>query len=89
MTNIINIYNPIGDPPYEEVSPKPLKVEVTVSVTLSKTVEIEVDDYDIDYSDGDYDFSECDLKGAVESQVKLPQDTFKDWNVDDFEVVLE
>lgn len=81
-----NVYNPTIDPPYEEPDNTPIKVEVTVSVTLSKTVEIEVDDYTYDE---DYDFTDCDLKEAAKNQVKLPQDVFKDWNVDDFEVVLE
>lgn len=88
MTNIINKYNPISDPPYEEPESQPLKVQVTVSVTLSKTLEIAVDDYTID-SDGDYDFSDCNLREETVNQVLLPQDEFKDWNVDDFEVVLE
>lgn len=73
------------------------EIEVTVSVTLSKTVKIKVSDYTITDSgkeeDGNYfediDYSDCNLKTAVEEQIKLPQDTCKDWNIDDFEVVLE
>ena len=57
------------------------EIEVTVSVTLSKTVKIKVSDYTITDSgkdeDGDYfedvDYSDCDLKGAVEEQITLPQ----------------
>lgn len=58
------------------------EIEVTVSVTLSKTVKIKVSDYTITDSgkdeDGDYfedvDYSDCDLKGAVEEQIYLPQE---------------
>ena len=57
------------------------EIEVTVSITLSKTVKIKVSDYEIIDSgkdeDGEYfediDYSNCDLKGAVEEQVILPQ----------------
>ena len=57
------------------------EIEVTVSVTLSKTVKVKVSDYDIVDSgkdeDGDYfeevDYSNCDLKEAVEEQIVLPQ----------------
>lgn len=58
------------------------EIEVTVSVTLSKTIKVKVSDYDIINSgkdeDGNYfeevDYSNCDLKGAVESQYILPQE---------------
>ena len=58
------------------------EIEVTVSVTLSKTVKIKVSDYTITDSgkdeDGEYfedvDYSDCDLKGAVEEQIYLPQE---------------
>lgn len=100
--------------PWNQVDPPEREVEVTVSVTLSKTVRVKVNDYIITDSgrdeDGDYfediDYSDCDLKKAVEEQVTLPQDAWKnlrctlehrdrvfndlkDWNVDDFEVILE
>lgn len=60
------------------------EIEVTVSVTLSKTVKIKVSDYTITDSgkdeDGDYfedvDYSDCDLKSAVENQIVLPQDAY-------------
>lgn len=90
------------------------EIEVTVSITLSKTVKIKVSDYIIESEgtdeDGMYyeniDYSTCDLKKAVEEQIILPQNTYKnimvnteiskkayqdskDWNVDDFETVLE
>jgi hypothetical protein len=89
------------------------EIEVTVSVTLSKTVKIAVNDYTVD-EDIDYDeegsphsyktidFSECNLKKAVEEQVILPQDAvkyvvpnpeyvkaFSGWVVDDFDVIKE
>lgn len=73
------------------------EVEVTVSVTLSKTVTIKVKDYivkdegldeDNQYYQ-DIDYSTCNLQKAVEEQVLLPQYYMKDWNVDDFECVIE
>ena len=88
-----------GDPsaPWNQEEPKPKEVEVTISVTLSKTVTINVDDYeyikerDESGTYGYYDYSNCDLVKAVEKQITLPQDTkdFKDWNVDEMEVILE
>ncbi len=56
------------------------EIEVLVSITLSKTFKVKVSDYTITDSgkdeDGDYfediDYSECDLKSAVEEQVILP-----------------
>ena len=86
------------------------EIEVTVSVTLSKTVKIKVSDYEITDSgkdeDGEYfediDYSNCDLKGAVEEQIVLPQsahtcvkgnpkvhEDLSNWCVDDFEVLLD
>ena len=68
------------------------EIEVTVSVTLSKTVKIKVSDYTITDSgkdeDGEYfedvDYSDCDLKGAVEEQVYLPQEAGQ--LIDDFAI---
>lgn len=60
--------------PYNQ--PLDKEVEVTVSITLSKTVKVLVDDYKHD-EDG-YDFSECDLKGAVENQIYLPYKASKE-----------
>lgn len=61
------------------------EIEVTVSVTLSKTVKIKVSDYTItDFGkdeDGEYfediDYSDCDLKKAVEEQIILPHKAYK------------
>ena len=71
--------------PWNQVDNPEREIEVTVSVTLSKTVKIKVSDYEIIDSgkdeDGEYfediDYSNCDLKGAVEKQIVLPQ---KAWN---------
>lgn len=87
------------------------EIEVMVSVTISKPVKIQVSDYAIikdKDKDGnsieDIDYSECDLKKAVEEQLILPHEAYKyttfkdnkwvreslkDWNIDDFEVILE
>lgn len=70
------------DAPWNQVDNPEREIEVTVSVTLSKTVKIKVSDYEITNSgkdeDGEYfedvDYSDCDLKGAVEEQIYLPQE---------------
>ena len=96
--------------PWNQVDNPEKEIEVTVSVTLSKTVKIKVSDYEITDSgrddDGEYfediDYSNCDLKGAVEEQIVLPQsahtyvksnpkvhEDLSNWCVDDLEVNLE
>ena len=83
---IMDNYNyPMGadtkDAPWNQVDNPEREIEVTVSVTLSKTVKIKVSDYEITDSgkdeDGEYfediNYSNCDLKGAVEEQIVLPQ----------------
>lgn len=78
------------DAPYNQLENETKKIKVLVSVTLSKTVEIEVKDYiKAESTDEDNDYSDCDLKSAVEQQIYLPQDSYEDWNVDDFEVILD
>ena len=84
-------YNfPIGadnpDAPWNEVELPPKDVEVTISVIVSKTMKVPVRDYTID-EEGNIDFSECDLKKAVEENIRLPNT--KGWDLDNFEVVLE
>lgn len=71
--------------PYNKNDLPEKEIEVLVSVTLSKTVKIKVSDYTIKDSgkdgDGDYfetlDFSESNLKEAVENQIVLPQEAHK------------
>ena len=96
--------------PWNQVDNPEREIEVTVSVTLSKTVKIKVSDYEITDSgrddDGEYfediDYSNCDLKGAVEEQIVLPQsahiyvksnpkvrEDLSNWCVDDLEVILD
>ena len=108
-------YNyPVGadtkDAPWNQVDNPEREIQVTVSVTLSKIVSIKASDYKItDFGkdeDGEYfediDYSNCDIKGAVEEQIILPQDAYmyvksnkkahedlSNWCVDDFEVNLE
>ena len=100
------------DAPWNQVDNPEREIEVLVSVTLSKTFKVRVSDYTIADSgedeDGfyfeDIDYSECDLKRAVEGQIVLPQEAYKyitssgnksvkeelkDWDVDDFEVIQE
>lgn len=80
------------DAPWNQVDNPEREIEVTVSVTLSKTVKIKVSDYTITDSgkdeDGDYfeevDYSDCDLKEAVEEQIYLPQEAgllIKDFDI--------
>jgi hypothetical protein len=108
-------YNyPLGadnpDAPWNQEENPEREIEVTVSVTLSKTIKVKVSDYDIINSgkdeDGEYfeevDYSNCDLKSAVEEQIVLPQtahmyvkgnpkvhENLSNWCVDDLEVNLE
>ena len=98
------------DAPWNQVDNPERKIEATVSVTLSKTVKIKVSDYEITDSgkdeDGEYfediDYSNCDLKGAIEEQIVLPQsahmyvksnpkvrEDLSNWCVDDLEVILD
>lgn len=103
-------YYPAGaehDPnaPWNQKDIPEREVEVTVSVTLSKTLKIKVSDYTVD-SEGNVDYSDCNLREAVENQIILPQEAYKyvnpytfnkhetiedlsNWDVDDFEVILE
>lgn len=101
-----------GAPWNEKVNPE-REIQVTVSIVLSKTMKIKVSDYEITNSgkdeDGEYfeevDYSNCNLKEAVEEQVTLPQygylyvrgdhenckliEDLRNWNVDYFEVIPE
>lgn len=71
--------------PYNKNTLPEKEIEVLVSVTLSKTVKIKVSDYSITNigkdENGDYfetlDFSDSNLKEAVENQIVLPQDSYK------------
>lgn len=73
------------DAPWNEVEPSEKEIEVTVSITLSKTVKIKVSDYELidagKDEDGEYfediDYSNCDLKKAVEEQITLPHEAYK------------
>ena len=71
--------------PWNEVELPPKDVEVTVSITVSKTMKVPVTDYII--ADEGIDFSSCDLNKAVKDSGYLPN--FKDWYIDDFEVILD
>ena len=98
------------DAPWNQIDNPKREIDVTVSVTLSKTVKIKVSDYEITDSgkdeDGEYfediDYSNCDLKSAVEEQIVLPQsahmyiksnpkvhEDLSNWCVDDLEVILD
>ena len=84
-------YYPAGaefDPraPWNEVELPPKDVEVTISAIVSKTIKVPVRDYIID-EEGNIDFSECDLKKAVEENIRLPN--INGWDLDNFELVLE
>ena len=84
-------YYPAGaefDPraPWNEVELPPKEVEVTISAIVSKTMKVPVRDYIID-EEGNIDFSECDLKKAVEENIRLPN--INGWDLDNFEVIPE
>ena len=72
--------------PWNEVELPPKEVEVTISAIVSKTIKVPVRDYTFD-EEGHIDFSECDLKKAVEENVRLPN--INGWNLDDLAVVAE
>ena len=80
-------YNyPVGsdtsDAPWNQSENPEKEIEVTVCISLSKTVKIKVSDYRITdcgkdedgYYFEDVDYSDCDLKGAVEEQIILPHE---------------
>lgn len=83
-----------NDDPYDKEDNPEIEIEVTVSVTLSKTLNVKVKDYEIldegIDEDGIYyinrDFSNCDLKKAVEKNITLPQDIL-DWDLDEYIVI--
>ena len=81
-------YNyPVGadtsEAPWNKEEKPEKEVEVIVSITMSKTVKVKVSDYKITDSgvdeDGepyeDIDYSECDLREAVENQIYLPYES--------------
>lgn len=88
---------PIGtendpDAPWNKIENPEREIEVTVSLTISKTMKVSVSDYEIldsgkdedeNYYE-DIDYSNCDLKEAVENQHILPT---HGWDVDEFEVI--
>ena len=83
-------YYPAGaefDPraPWNEVEQPPKDIEVTISAIVSKTIKVPVRDYIIDEECNIY-FSECDLKKAVEENIRLPN--INGWDLDNFEVLL-
>ena len=96
-----NEYYPIGagndpDAPYNVKEQEPRTITVTISMSLSKTVEIEVDDYEETVEQDEdgtynsyYDYSNSNLYEAAKKQIKLPNETFKDWDEDDVAIVVE
>lgn len=82
--------------PWNQIDNPEKEIEVTVIITLSRKVKVKVDDYIVTDSgkdeDGDYyeeiDYSNCDLKSAVENQYVLPQymKELKDWEVEEYYV---
>lgn len=61
--------------PYNEKPLPEKEVEVLVSITLSKTFKIKVSNYS--EVNGKLDFSDTDLKSAVEEQIVLPNEAHK------------
>lgn len=56
-----------------------MKINVLISQTLSANAEIEVPE----------NYTKYDLKKAVVKQIQIPSDDFEDWELDDFEVIVE
>lgn len=56
-----------------------MKINVLISQTLSANAEIEVPE----------NYTKYDLKKAVIEQIQIPSDDFEDWELDDFEVIVE
>lgn len=78
--------------PWNQIDNPEKEIEVTVSITLSKTVKIKVNDYEITGCNMDdeghcfseIDYSNCNLKEAVEEQIFLPQEAgllIKDFDI--------
>lgn len=78
-------YYPLGaehnsKAPWNQESLPEKEIEVLISITLSKTVKVKVSDYTIKECGKDrentyyeeIDYSECNLKKAVEEQIYLP-----------------
>lgn len=94
-----------SDPPEKEIDVLvSITLSKTVKVKVSDYEVIDSGkDEDGNYFE-DIDYSNCDLESVVESQVVLPNEAYKyitssgnkvvkeslkDWNVDDFEVILD
>ena len=56
-----------------------MKVNVLISQTLSANAQVEVPK----------NYTKYDLKKAVVEQIQIPSDDFEDWELDDFEVIVE
>jgi hypothetical protein len=56
-----------------------MKINVLISQTLSANAQVEVPE----------NYTKYDLKKAVVEQIQIPSDDFEDWELDDFEVVVE
>ena len=81
--------------PYNEVENPERELQVRIIRTISKLVTLKVRDYEIidegKDEDGDYycdvDFSDCDIDGAIESQIDL---TLPDgWENNDLDYYIE
>lgn len=77
--------------PWNQKENKPIGVKVLVSVTMSKVCEITTRDYKYENTGGIYvyDYTDSNFIKDVKEQITLPQEMFKDWQVDDFEVILD
>lgn len=95
-------YNQVDNPEKEIEVTVSITLSKTVKVSVSDyEITDSGRDEDGDYFES-IDYSNCDLKGAVKEQILLPHEAYttqlqetkawndlKDWNVDDFEVILE
>lgn len=95
-------WNQIENPEREVEVTISITLSKTVKIKVSDYKIIDSGkDEDGEYFE-DIDYSNCDLKNAVKEQITLPHKAYtriikkgklyedlKDWNVDDFEIILE
>lgn len=73
-----------------ENSKPPIKVNVTITQTLSIETTVEIDDYTIDRDEDnnvEYNYSTDTIKDAVKEQIELPSNIFKNWSLEEEEII--
>lgn len=68
----------------------PIKVNVTITQTLSIETTVNIDEYTIDRDEDnnvEYNYSIDSIKDAVKEQIELPSNTFKNWSLEEEEII--